>query len=128
MCHLTANAVYYVATVITNRCTPQVQQGAVWDSLLSLSPEQPQQMMLSISLKHKQLLTNKSGATRSAYVTMSLLQLQHVHAEARFSKCTAHAQPHFAYVPNLLLHMQLRSTLCLVSCALYSGRACLPMQ
>jgi hypothetical protein len=42
----------------------QVQQGAVWDSLLSLSPEQPQQMMLSISLKHKQLLTNKSGAAQ----------------------------------------------------------------
>jgi hypothetical protein len=40
-----------------------VQQGAVWDSLLSLSPQQPQQMMLSISLKHKQLLTNKSGVT-----------------------------------------------------------------
>jgi hypothetical protein len=38
-----------------------VQQGVVWNSLLSLAPEQPQQMMLSISIKHKQLLTNTSG-------------------------------------------------------------------
>jgi hypothetical protein len=38
-----------------------VQRGAVWNSLLSLSPEQPQQMLLSISLKHKQPLTNTSG-------------------------------------------------------------------
>ncbi|WIA30252.1 hypothetical protein OEZ86_000342 [Tetradesmus obliquus] len=40
--------------------TRVVQQGAVWNSLLQLSPEQPQQMVLSISLKHKQLLTNTS--------------------------------------------------------------------
>lgn len=33
----------------------------MWNSLLQLSPEQPQQMVLSISLKHKQLLTNTSG-------------------------------------------------------------------
>jgi hypothetical protein len=55
---------------ITLSIALQVQQGAMWDSLLSLSPEQPQQMMLSISLKHKQLLTNKSGVTRNTDVSM----------------------------------------------------------